>query len=219
MTGQQIIDKFHTYTDDQSELSSQEELDLLNNVYQDVYTERHWEWLKTQASGTAFTDWNDATSLWTISLPADFIAFAENNNMTDNTYEPDNNASPKVVYIYTNDGVPNSYQIVNFSDRRNYFNKNQYCYIDYKSKKIVFTQKPITQTWEFDYIAKPPALTLTTEPVFDPDFQQILVHGMAMDHEIISLFDRAHSYYKENAMNYKSYLDKMAWANAQMLLN
>jgi len=217
MNGQQIIDKFHTYTDDQSELSSQEELDLLNNVYQDVYTERHWVWLKKQASGNSFTSF--ATNAWYINLPTDFLAFAENNNMTDDTYGPNNNAAPKVVFIYTPDGVPVPYQIVNFSDRRQYFNKNGYCYVDYANNRIVFTQQPVSQQYEFDYIYKPPALTLATSPVFDSDYHQILVHGMAIDHEIIQLFDRAHSYAPENRDKYQKYLTKLAWANAQLLLN
>lgn len=219
MNGQQILDKFHTYTDDQSELSAQEELDLMNNIYQDVYTERHWEWLKTQASGNAFDVWDTVNGIYAINLEDDFIAFAENNNMTDNTFEPENNAQAKVVYIYTADGKPVPYQLVNFSDRRQYFGKNGFCYTDYANNRIVFTQPPVSQQYEYDYIAKPPALTLATSPVFDSDYHQIIVHGMAIDHEVIQLFDRAHSYAGENTAKYQKYLSKLTWANAQLLLN
>lgn len=216
MTGEEIINKFHTYTDDQSELSSQEELDLLNNIYQDVYRYRHWEWLKTQKSGTldSFTS-SDSH----ITLPADFIAFAENANSTDNTEEYQGNASPKVIYIIDsfNNYVP--FQIVNFSDRRRYLNQKGFAYLDLKNSKIVFTAKPDYSSYEFDYIAKPTALGLSDQPVFDSDFHQVLVHGMAIDHEIIQLFDRAHSYAPENRQKYQDYLDAMAFDNAEKLLN
>ena len=217
MTGQEILNAFHTYIDDQSELSTQEELDLLNTVYQDIYRARHWEWLKKQASGNSFTSF--ATNAWYVNLPADFIAFSENNNQTDNTFEPDNNAQAKVVFCITPDGIYHPYQIVNFSDRRQYLNKNGFCYVDYANSRIVFTQQPVSQQYEFDYIFKPPALTLINSPVFDDDFHCALFYAMASDHSIISLFDRAHSYAAENRMRYKETLDLMAWDNAQKLLN
>ena len=219
MTGQEIIDKFHTYIDDQSELSTQEEIDLLNNIYQNVYRTRHWEWLKTVKAGTSFDGVDSVTGQAYITLPDDFLAFAENNNMTDNTYEVENNASPKVVYIIANNTYQ-PYQIVNFSDRRKYFNKDGVAWHDSINKRLVFVQTPKASTqYEFDYIAKPAPLTLSNSPIFDPDLHQILVHGMAIDHEIISLFDRAHSYAQENRAAYKGYLDQLAWENAEQLLN
>lgn len=216
MNGEEIIDKFHTYTDDNSEISSSEELDLLNKVYKKVCRARHWEFLKTAATGT-LDSYTDVLSY--ITLPANFVAFSENNNETNNTFEPQNNASPKVVFIIDSSGNYIPYQIVNFSDRRQYKNRAGFCYIDYANSRITFFAKPPNNSYEYDYIKSPTDLALNTSPIFHADFHDILYHGMAVDEMIIELFDRAHSYAPENRAKYEEYLTDMAWANAQLLMN
>ena len=143
MNGQQIIDKFRIYVGDQSELSSQEELDLLNNVYQNVMQDRPWEFLKKTVSGSIQTD---GITSW-ITLPYDFRFFIENNEKTDNSSTSYNNASPKVVFIGPN---YTPIQIVNFSDRRQFRNTSGFAYPDIVNQKLVFTWLPTETTYEFD---------------------------------------------------------------------
>lgn len=217
MTLQEIINKFHTYTDDQSELSSQEEIDLANDVYQDIYSDRDWEWLKKEASGTLDSFTNSDSH---INVPSDFMRFSVNNNMTDNTYEPDNNAVPKVVYIITADGSYDPWQVVNFSDRRKYLNRSGFCWYDMRNGQIVFSMKPVNNSYEFDYIARPPALALPAdEPIFNSDFHQMIVHGMAVSSSIINLFDKARSYAPENQAKYNAALNQLAQENWELQNN
>lgn len=49
MLASEIIAKFELYVDDSTELSTQEELDLLNKVYQKVADDRPWEILKKRS--------------------------------------------------------------------------------------------------------------------------------------------------------------------------
>lgn len=211
MTGSEIISSFYTNTDDQTELSEQEMLDLMNNVYQNIYRNRHWEWLKTQATGVL------STTVPYISLPADFIALTENAQTTDNTVEIQNNAGPKVVYVGSN---YDPYQIVNWSDRRKYINKKGYAYLDMKNKRLVFTMQPtVADSYEFDYIAKPEAIELDTEPVFSSDFHIILVYGMKILNYGIQLFDRTASYQNEDVANFNKTFADMCYENAQFQNN
>lgn len=213
LNGQNIIDKFHIYTGDQSELSTQEELDLLNKVYDDTLNQLPWEFLKASVSGS-LTFPGDGTA--TITPPANFRYFIENNQYTDNSRSQENNASAKVIYIGPN---YTPYQIVNWSDRRQYRTSAGYCYYDARLGKIVFPVAPTDTTYEFDYIANWDALTLTTFPIFPADFHDMLYQLMAIDSVIINLFDRAHSYQKENTEAAADMLKKLKYYNAMLQNN
>jgi hypothetical protein len=214
MTGQTIIDKFEKYTGDTTELSTQDELDLLNKIYGDVCNDRPWEWLKKTATGTITV----SNGVATIIVPTDFRYFTENNQATNIAYETNNNASPKVIFVATVTGLYDAYQLINFSDRRQFYNQSGYAYYDAVNNLITFTQVPTETdlTYEFDYIYYPPAITLTTSPLFPEEFQDILFHGMAVDDMIIQLFDRTHSYAKENQAGYDSMLLKLQYYNSQL---
>src|ERR1035437_491659 len=95
LNGQTIVNRFHLYCGDQSELSKQDELDLLNKCYDDVLNQRPWSFLKTSATGTILTDANGAY----ITIPTDFRYFIENTLRTDNSETVYNNASPKSVFV------------------------------------------------------------------------------------------------------------------------
>lgn len=215
MTGQEIIDKFEKYTGDTTELSTQDELDLLNKIYGDVCNDRPWEWLKKTASGTLTVNGTVAT----ITPPTDFLYFVENNQTTDIAQEL-GNASPKVIFISTTTGVYNPWQIVNFSDRRQFLNQQGYAWYDAVNNLITLAAVPTSTdlTYEFDYIYTPPALTLATSPVFPALYHDILFHGMAVDDMIIQLFDRSHSYAKENQAGFDSMMNKLRYYNAQLQL-
>jgi hypothetical protein len=212
LTGQQIINKFHLYTGDQSELSTQDELDLLNKVYDDVLNTRPWEFLKKSVSGSILTDAIGAY----IPLPADFRYFIENNQKTDNADTTFNNASPKVIFVGPN-FTP--YQIVNYSDRRQFRTSSGFCYPDLANNVIRFTVAPTESTYEFDYIYNWSALTLATSPLFPADFHDMLYQLMSVDSTIINLFDRAHSYAPENQKAADDMMRKLVYWNSMQTFN
>lgn len=207
-----IINKFELYVGDQSELSDDEELDLAQKIYDDVLNDRPWEFLKKNFQGAAVTV-NGITSL---ALPADFKMFTENNEITDNSDSQDGNARQIVVFVGTKQ---TPFQVVNFSDRRRFQNRQGYCWLDLVNRKIVFTQTPTTDTLDcdFDYIYRPPALdTVSSNPVFPQEYWDIIFHGMATDSVIIELFDRTKSYAAENKLGYNSMLSDLAYYNSQL---
>lgn len=211
MTGAEIIAKFEQYVDDLTELSSTQELELLNKIYQKVCDDRPWEFLKKEKTGTM----NTTT---TIALPSDFSHLLENFNYTDNSVSTEINSKPCVVFIsYTSGNTYSPFQVVNWSDRRQYINTNNVCYVDYGSSVITFPYaQPSNALYNFDYKSVPTDLTANTSPVFPARFQDILYHGMAVDDMIIQLFDKARSYAKENQAMYESYLKQMALWNANL---
>lgn len=215
MTGQQIIDKFHIYTGDQSDLSTQEEIDLMNKVYDDILNQIPYEFLKKSYSGTIISN-GDGTGY--MDLPEDFRYFIENNLQTDNSSRIDNNASPKVVFVGAN-YIP--YQIVNWSDRRQYRGRNDVCYLELNitGNKVIFPVMPNETSAEFDYIKQWDALTLSNYPIFPADLHDMIFQGMAIDSVIINLFDKARSYAKENTDAYNDMLRKLKYYNSMLIQN
>lgn len=208
MLASAIITKFELYVDDATELSSAEELDLLQKIYNKVWMDRPWEFAKAQGSGTL------STSLPYVTLPADFASLYENNQTTDNTVSGDNNAVQKVVFIgstYT------PYQVINWSDRRQYLNKLGYAYLDMVNLRLYFTSQPtVADSYEFDYIKFADTLTTSSTPAFPARFHDILYHGMAIEDDIILRFPKAQSYAPENTAMFQKYLGEMAYWNANL---
>ncbi|OQB08209.1 MAG: hypothetical protein BWY21_01389 [Parcubacteria group bacterium ADurb.Bin216] len=200
-TSQDILSKFELYLDDTSELSSSEELDLLNKVYLDVCSDRPWEFLKKQASGSILTDSIGSY----ITIPTDFSMFS---TIGDNGLP--------IIYVGTN---YDEYQVVNFSDRREYRNQSGYAYLDLSNGKIYFTTTPSATTYEFDYCKIPALITLSpaTTPVFPSAFWYVLVHGMAIDGYIIQLFQKDRAYTKEHSEEYQRWLNKLAYYNSNLI--
>lgn len=212
LTGQTIINKFNLYIGDQSELSTADELDLLNKVYDDTMNQRQWSFLKSSVAGTI-----DVTNgVATITPPEDFRYFCENSLKTDNSYTVSNNASPKVIFVGPSYAP---YQIVNWSDRRQFRNISGYCYYDATIGKIVFTTVPPDLEYEFDYIRNWDDLTLATSPIFPADFHDMLYQAMCVDSVIINLFDKARSYAKENQAAYDDMYKKLCYYDSQFTLN
>jgi hypothetical protein len=213
-TASEIITKFELQVNDVTELSTSEELSILNRVYFKVCSEKPWEILKTSATGTVSSD---STGSY-ITMPSDFAFFVENAQWTDNTMAYQGNASPRVIFIFVNNAyVP--YQIINFSDRRQYYNTSGYAYLDYNNSKIRFTMPPTGTTYEFDYIKVPAVLTSSDTPVIPTRFQDILVFGMATQNDVLQLSPKATSYQAENEKMYREYINDMALWNANLQLN
>jgi hypothetical protein len=208
LTGQNIIDKFEVYLDDTSELSAEDELDLADDICRQIYNDRPWEFLKKPYAGT--TDGTNA-----IALPTDFGYLLETEEFTDNSRVVEMNASPKTILV-----GGNKYQVVNFSDRRQYANRGSFCYVDLLNKQIVFTVTPASGlAVDYDYIHVPAKLTLETSPAFPAEYHSMVYHGMAVDDYIIQQFDKAKSYLPENQAKYQAKLANLVYWNAQFYNN
>ena len=88
LTGQQIIERFELYTDDTTDLSSDEEIILANDKLRLIYMEQPWEFLRRKKSGVVENDGK-------ITLPTDFDEFLENFSDDPSIGEP----TMKVIYI------------------------------------------------------------------------------------------------------------------------
>lgn len=203
-TTQEILQSFETYVDDTTELSSTQELTLANKIYRRVLNAKVWEFLKKEFIGV--TNGTDS-----ITLPADFMNMLENYGYTDNTIEQ----GGKYVFIGPN---LTPYKVINWSDRKQYRNDDQVCYIDIATGVLKFPKIPNAGlVASFDYIYRPADLTLVTSPVFPSDFHDIIYHGMAVDDYIIQQFDKARSYANENKAMYDSYLADLSSYNSKLI--
>lgn len=210
MTAAQIISLFEFLVDDSTELSSTDELALLNRVYKSVASERPWKILQKEASGTM-------ASTTTIALPSDFEFFVENYNLTDNAYSSQINQKPCVVYIGSN---YTPFYIVNWSDRRQYQNNNGVCYLDLANSVVKFPYAQSSgQTYSFDYKYTPADLTTSDSPVFPARFQDLLAYAMAVDDAFIQQYPKNSSYAPENAGKYQKILSAMNYWDAQLNMN
>lgn len=211
MTASELITIFELQVNDVTELSTSEELVLMNRIYQRVCSDRPWEFLKTYTTGTMSGSGVDG---FYITTPSDFGYFSENYNWTDNAISSQLNSNSKVIYIGTN---KTPYQIVNYSDRYKYLGNAGHCYLDMANSKIVFTGIPVSTTYYMDYIKVPAVLTGGSTPVIPTRFQEVLVYGMAAENEIIQLSPKAKSYAPENLTLYQQYLADMALWNSRLL--
>lgn len=213
MLASEIITSFELQCNDITELSTSEELVILNRVYQRVCNDRPWEFLKTYATGTMLGSGVDG---FYITIPSDFGYFYENFNWTDNAISSQMNAAPKVIYVGTSKAP---YQIVNYSDRYKYLGNTGYCYLDLANNKIVFTGTPVSTTYYMDYIKFPAALTASDTPVIPNRFQDVLVYGMSVENDIIQLSPKAKSYAQDNLALYELYLADLALWNSNLINN
>lgn len=205
MTAAEIITKFELYLDDTTELSTQEELDLLNKVYRFWNSSHTWEGTKSEFSGTT------STSVATVALPDDFLYLTANNNFTDASEE----AGRPVVFRGT-DYAP--IKVVSWSDRRQYRNNNNYAYIDYANSTLAFTATPTkVEAIEYDYHAQKADLTLTDTPWFPAEYHDGLFHFMAADDFMIQQAPKMKSYAAENTNAALDILNNAKLWNSQLV--
>lgn len=188
-SSQDIITAFELYIGDETELSSVEELALLQKKYNEVLASEEWEFLKKVATGSiAGTD---------ITQPADF----------------DRMTTDQTIYIGSASQV---FKVIPFTDRRKYTDQRGFFYYDAKNQKFVSTQS-VSDTYSFDYIYVPSALdTTSSNPVFPVRFYDMLYHAMCVDSDIINLSDKARSYAKENQAEYFRILTNMKSWNKKL---
>lgn len=195
-----ILAKFRLQVDDASELSSQEELDLANDVYGTICDDRDWEWLKSTATGTL------STSVDYVALPANF------KKLIPNEYSKS--------YVLVGDSYE-PYLVIPFSSRREYRNIGGYCYIDQANMRLVFTKQPTTaSSYEFDYIIVAPDLDeVSSEPLFRSGLDPIIAYGMAAMFSNIEQPEKNLSYQRENQQLFNSSLSDMGTEDAMIKLS
>ena len=190
LTGQQIIDKFHDYVDDDTALSSQGELDLLNKKYNQLAIDRPWEWTKATFSQAV------TSSTTYLTLPDGFLFLDENN---DGNYQLWIGSTP--------------YPIMGFAQRRDH---SGLAYIDIAGNKIYMPSAFPAGTASFDYHKQPDLLTVSSYPGFPGAYHPILYHMMAIDHEIIDRSEKARSYRAENEAAVVSYFEDLAYYDGKL---
>lgn len=208
--GEDLIELFEAVTDQTTELSDQEELDLLNRIYREVLEFKAWEFLKKPFEGVC-----DGTG--SVDLPDDFGYIFDNYQTTDLSYSED---YPKRVLVYINgpDVTPVPYRIVNFSDRRTYRNQQNICWVDLVENTLTFAIDPGTGiSFEYDYIFVPDDLALDTYPVFPSRFHPLISFGMASDDAMMQMYEKIRSYAPENQAKMQTLMSNMAYWNDQFI--
>jgi len=191
-TGEEIISLFNLLVDDSTELSSAEELDLLNASYQEVCDDRPWEFLKTEFSGTT-----DGTTV--LALPDNFSYFIEMNDDGE-----------KIIWV---DG--HSYLLINFSQRRQYKDQTGIAY--FNGTNLYFIEAPSTGLEVLgDYIKTPDDLTTATSPIFKASFHKMLAYKMAISDFIVQANLSDNNSIEQNTALYRDYLARMQYHNARL---
>lgn len=200
MIASNIIARFQLQVDDASELSTDESLALANEVYSDVCNDRDWEWLKSTVTGST------SISVPYVSLPSNFKQVIPNKE------------NHSVVFVGTD---YQEYLIVPFSSRRDYRDQDGYCYVDMVNRRLYFTKQPTSvKTYEFDYIALPTALTISTAPIVTTDqFGTLIAYGMAAKFNPIEQTDKTVSYQRENQTEYLKMLSDFRLEDANIKLS
>ena len=189
---QEIIEQFELLVDDSSELSSTEELDLLNQVYQEVCDDRPWEFLKSDLSLT--TDGSTQ-----ITLPANFSYFIE---LDDD--------GRKIIWVNGD-----KYYIVNYNNKRQYTNQTNIAYV--LNNILYFIVAPDSGlSVTGDYIKIPDELEENDTTIIPARFVKILAHGMAISDFVIQANLSDNNSIANNTSQYAGYLSRMAYYNGRL---
>lgn len=195
-----IIARYNVQVDDASQLSTDEELALANEIYVDIANDRPWEWLRATATDTTLT------SVPYVSLPADF------KEMTLNKW------NESVVFVGDD---YSEYKVIPFASRRDYRNTSGFCYVDVPNQRLYFTLQPTeAKAIEYDYIKRPAALTVGTEPLVTTDqFGNLIAYGMASKFNNIEQSEKGSSYQEENQREYYKILSDLRMEDVNIKLS
>ena len=204
LTGQQIIERFELYTDDTTDLSSDEELILANDKLRLVYMEQPWEFLRRKKAGSVESDGK-------ITLSIDFDEFLENYSDDPTMGEP----IMRVLYI----GSQKSPYLIVPMGQRNANSFSNICWIDSSDGKINFAQSPgAGAVYEYDYKTSPDDITVATSPKLPPEYHPMIVFSMLIDEDIIKKCEKARSNMQDNAVQYQRYLKNLKLRDARFKL-
>ncbi len=205
MTGTEIIKKFELWTDDQTELSTDEELFLANQKAKEIYNEVTWEFLRKTATGSFSGGEIDLATV------APDFKYAMANYSDDNSYD-----TPTTPVVYVG-GAP--YQIIPMGSRRMMQGRNV-CWVDVVANKIKFDNTGAGGTFEFDYQYQPADFTGATSPAFPANVENgmVVVYAMLIDDDIIQKTEKGRTNIKENAAQYSRLLSNLKSYNAKLIL-
>lgn len=205
-TGSEIIADFETQVDDLSELSTDEELMVLNRVYRRILSAKDWLFLNKPIALTT-----DGTN--TIDLPEDFGFLVESAQYTNRFIDA---RYPHVLFVGPN---KQPYYYINQLDRQQYDNQDGYFYIDLINMQIVFTKTPsagLDVSGDYSYV--PEDITETTSPVIPAQFHDMFPYGMYIDDMIIQMFDKQKAYMQENGIMFNNRLNDMKNWNDKFII-
>ena len=199
LTTADIISRYNLQVDDSSELSSDEELALANEVYNTICNDRPWEWLKKTYTGVT------SITVPYVALPADFKELSPNSDYKS------------VVFVGTD---RSRYIVVPLSSRRDYYNTDGYCYIDIPNQRLYFMKQPTeVKDIEYDYVSYPAALTLGTSPLFNSSYHEMISYGMAAKFSNIDQEDKSKSYKTDNKKEYDDFMFNLRTEDANIKLS
>jgi hypothetical protein len=205
MTKQQIIAEAQLYLDDTTDLSSQELSDLFDAKYAEYNSRKPWEGTKKQGADTT------STSLPYVPLETDFLYLTQNANSTDSSVT----AQRPVIF---RGATYKPYEVVSWSDRRQYRDAEGYAYLDIPNSRIYFTKQPtIAEAVEYDYHAAMAVLANGDSPWFPAAYHPVLFHEMVVDDFIIQQSDKAKSYKNENKALAEQYYRNHCYQNARLI--
>lgn len=197
-TTQEILDHFHTLTDDDTTLSQDEELVLANKAYRKILRAAPWEFLKSPYSAV------QSASVPYVALPADFRRFVTEQGRTS---------------LYVGD-ANSDLALVPASRSTHYANQSGFAYLDMRNARLVFTRQPLqadaVSGW---YIYRPADLGPDDEPVFDEDYHYAIAHAMVSDYYISDQTPKGRTYYEENEAKFDELLQAMLMDNALLADN
>lgn len=206
-TGTDIINKFNLHTDDTTELSTEEALDLANEKEKLICSEMEWEFLRKAFSGTTNVD-------GTITAPSDFVHFMKNYSE-----DPTSNV-PESAVVYVNGYTP--YFVVPMGGRNNFnqvngvFGSQNICWYNPSTKKIEFPTNigsGVAVTFDYQYL--PADFTLLTEPTIPAQYRMAIVYLMCIDDDVIQKSEKARSNVSENNSFYQKQLTNLKHLNAK----
>lgn len=192
-TLEEIISKFELYTDDTTELSTEEEQALALQKTREIVGDSVWQFMRTKFAGTLVNGECD--------IPTDF------GRLMPNYSEDETNYIPNKVVVWVG-GSP--YDVRPMGARN--FNGSNFFYIDYPRRKLVGVGI-LSGTFECDY--QPIPDSVLDIPV---DYRMVIVWAMLIDDEIIQKVEKARSNLNEHAESYRQVLGRMRkWDNSFLL--
>lgn len=203
MLGQDITKKFELWTDDQTDLSTDEELFLANQKAKDIYNETAWEFLRKTASGSFSGGEIDLATV------APDFKYLMANYSDDMSY-----ATPTEAVVYVG-GAP--FKAIPMG-MRNQFKSHNVCYVDLVANKIKFPNASLGGAFEFDYQYQPADFTATTAPAIPADHRMVIVYAMLIDDDIIQKTEKGRSNIKENTTQFARLLSNLKSYNAKFML-
>ena len=204
MVGSEIINKFELWTDDTTELSTEQELSLANEKANDIYTECVWEFLRKNVTGSFTGGYID------LAIVAPDFVFPMANYTEDESY-----ASPTIPVVFVGGSVP--YKIIPMGLRKQHQGQNV-CWVDLVQKRIVFGDSSASGTFDFDYQYAPADVTANTALVIPDSYAMIVVYAMLIDDDVIQKTEKARSNIVENTRQYLRIMSNLKSYNAKFIL-